>query len=81
MSVTLLSEFWAPTMNIFIWLQEKFNEVEEENEKLKKKMEKLKRRHKLEVVAIKQNLKQNTLPESALQPLQQRNSLATEEGM
>ncbi|CAH8261150.1 unnamed protein product [Arabidopsis lyrata] len=60
--------------------EEKFNEVEEENEKLKKKMEKLKRRHKLEVVTIKKSLKQNTLPESALQPLNQRNS-AIEEGM
>ncbi|EOA29762.1 hypothetical protein CARUB_v10012852mg [Capsella rubella] len=60
--------------------EEKFNEAEEENEKLKKKMEKLKRRHKLEVVTIKKSLKQNTLPESALQPLNQKNS-ATEEGM
>ncbi|VVA99035.1 unnamed protein product [Arabis nemorensis] len=60
--------------------EEKFNEVEEQNEKLKKKMEKLKRRHKLEVATIKQNLKQNTLPDSALQPLHQRNS-AIEEGM
>uniref|UniRef100_A0A1J3EZA8 Kinesin-like protein KIN12B n=1 Tax=Noccaea caerulescens TaxID=107243 RepID=A0A1J3EZA8_NOCCA len=60
--------------------EEKFNEVEEINEKLKKKIEKLKRRHKLEIVTIKQNLKQNTLPESALQPLQQRN-LAAEEGL
>ncbi|KFK39338.1 hypothetical protein AALP_AA3G231400 [Arabis alpina] len=61
--------------------EEKFNEVEEENEKLKKKMEKLKRRHKLEVATIKRNLKQNTLPDSALQPLQQRNSGFEEEGM
>jgi kinesin family protein 15 len=61
--------------------EEKFNEVEEENEKLKKKMEKLKRRHKLEVVTIKKSLKQNTLPESALQPLHQRNSAIEEEGM
>ncbi|CAH2053247.1 unnamed protein product [Thlaspi arvense] len=60
--------------------EEKFNEVEEQNEKLTKKMEKLKRRHKLEMATIKQNLKHNTLPESALQPLRQRNS-ATEEGM
>ncbi|KAJ0249092.1 Kinesin-like protein KIN-12F [Hirschfeldia incana] len=59
--------------------EEKFDEVEEENEKLKKKMEKLKRRHKLEMATIKQNLKQNTLPESALQPLHQRN-LEIEEG-
>lgn len=60
--------------------EEKFNEVEEENEKLKKKMEKLKRRHKLEMATLKQSLKQNTLPESALQPLHQRN-LEIEEGM
>jgi kinesin family protein 15 len=66
---------------VTVWLQEKFNEVEEENEKLKKKMEKLKRRHKLEVVTIKKSLKQNTLPESALQPLHQRNSAIEEEGM
>ncbi|CAN8268973.1 unnamed protein product [Cochlearia groenlandica] len=49
--------------------EEKFSEVEEQNEKLKKKMEKLKRRHRLEVATMKQNLKQNTLPDSALQPL------------
>ncbi|KAF8109693.1 hypothetical protein N665_0093s0046 [Sinapis alba] len=62
--------------------EEKFNEVEEENEKLKKKMEKLKRRHKLEMATIKQNLKKNTLPESALQPLHQRNlEIEEEEGM
>lgn len=54
--------------------------MEEENEKLKKKMEKLKRRHKLEMATLKQSLKQNTLPESALQPLHQRN-LEIEEGM
>ncbi|KAL0855555.1 hypothetical protein Bca101_060708 [Brassica carinata] len=60
--------------------EEKFNEVEEENEKLKKKMEKLKRRHKLEMATIKQNLKNNTLPESALQPLHQRNLEIEEEG-
>ncbi|CAF2128230.1 kinesin-like protein KIN-12F [Brassica napus] len=61
--------------------EEKFNEVEEENEKLKKKMEKLKRRHKLEMATLKQSLKQNTLPESALQPLHQRNLEIEEEGM
>ncbi|XP_010508553.1 PREDICTED: kinesin-like protein KIN-12F [Camelina sativa] len=61
--------------------EEKLNEAEEENEKLKKKMEKLKRRHKLEVATIKKNLKQNTLPESALQPLNQKNSAIEEEGM
>ncbi|KAL0717489.1 hypothetical protein Bca4012_066811 [Brassica carinata] len=60
--------------------EEKFNEVKEENEKLKKKMEKLKRRHKLEMATIKQNLKNNTLPESALQPLHQRNLEIEEEG-
>ncbi|CAN8258703.1 unnamed protein product [Cochlearia groenlandica] len=47
--------------------EERYNEVVEEKEKLKKKMEKVKRRHKMEVVTMKQNnLKQNTLPESAL---------------
>ncbi|KAJ4869996.1 Kinesin motor family protein [Raphanus sativus] len=61
--------------------EENFNEVEEENEKLKKKMEKLKRRHKLEMATIKQNLKNNTLPESALRPLHQRNLEIEEEGM
>ncbi|CAH8383315.1 unnamed protein product [Eruca vesicaria subsp. sativa] len=61
--------------------EDKFNEVEEENEKLKKKMEKLKRRHKLEMATMKQSLKQNTLPESALQPLHQRNLEIEEEGI
>ncbi|KAM6580720.1 hypothetical protein CsatA_004494 [Cannabis sativa] len=40
-----------------------------DNEKLKKQLEKMKRKHKMEVVTMKQYMAESKLPESALQPL------------
>ncbi|KAF4395950.1 hypothetical protein F8388_013119 [Cannabis sativa] len=40
-----------------------------DNEKLKKQLEKMKRKHKVEVVTMKQYMAESKLPESALQPL------------
>ncbi|XP_010270151.1 PREDICTED: kinesin-like protein KIN-12F [Nelumbo nucifera] len=54
--------------------EENFMRVQEENEKLKKHMEKLKRKHKMEMVTMKQYLAESRLPESALQPLYQQDS-------
>ena len=49
--------------------QENFAIAQQDNEKLKKQIEKLKRKHKMEMVTMKQYLAESRLPESALQPL------------
>ncbi|RZB66979.1 kinesin-like protein KIN-12F isoform X1 [Glycine soja] len=49
--------------------EENFRKVQQDNEKLKKQMDKLKRKHKMEIVTMKQYLAESKLPESALQPL------------
>ncbi|KAF7815945.1 kinesin-like protein KIN-12F isoform X1 [Senna tora] len=54
--------------------QENFARMEEDNEKLKKKVEKLKRKHKMEMITMKQYLAESKLPESALQPLYREDS-------
>ncbi|GMI85232.1 hypothetical protein like AT3G20150 [Hibiscus trionum] len=54
--------------------EENFGYVQEENEKLKKQVEKLKRKHKMEMVTMKQYLAESRLPESALQPLYREDS-------
>ncbi|KAF9616283.1 hypothetical protein IFM89_029059 [Coptis chinensis] len=46
-----------------------FLRAEKETEKVKKQMEKLKRRHAMEMATMKQYLADSRLPESALQPL------------
>ncbi|KAA8523589.1 hypothetical protein F0562_010012 [Nyssa sinensis] len=51
-----------------------FTRVQEENEKLKKQVEKLKRKHKMEMVTMKQYLAESRLPESALRPLYREDS-------
>ena len=43
--------------------------MQQDNEKLKKQMDKLKRKHKMEMITMKQYLAESKLPESALQPL------------
>ncbi|CAK7324552.1 unnamed protein product [Dovyalis caffra] len=48
--------------------------VHQENEKLKKQMEKLKRKHKMEMITMKQYMAESRLPESALQPLYREDS-------
>ncbi|XP_015866693.3 kinesin-like protein KIN-12F [Ziziphus jujuba] len=54
--------------------EENFTNMQQENEKLKKQMEKLKRKHKMELVTMKQYLAESKLPESALQPLYHEDS-------
>lgn len=49
--------------------QENFTNAQQDNEKLRKQLEKLKRKHKMEMVTMKQYLAESRLPESALQPL------------
>ncbi|KAK9268639.1 hypothetical protein L1049_000396 [Liquidambar formosana] len=51
-----------------------FTKVQEENDKLKKQVEKLKRKHKMEMITMKQCLAESRLPESALRPLYQEDS-------
>ncbi|KAK2639918.1 hypothetical protein Ddye_027713 [Dipteronia dyeriana] len=49
--------------------EENFSCVQQDNEKLKKQIEKIKRKHKMEMVTMKRYLAESRLPESALQPL------------
>lgn len=55
-------------------MQDNFSKMQQDNEKLKKQMEKLKRKHKMEVITMKQYLAESKLPESALQQLYRDNS-------
>lgn len=59
---------------IFISMQDNFTKVQQDNETLKKQVEKLKRKHKMEMVTMKQYLAESRLPESALQPLYRQDS-------
>lgn len=43
--------------------------MQQENEKLKKQVEKVKRKHKMEMITMKQYMAESKLPESALQPM------------
>ncbi|KAG2682485.1 hypothetical protein I3760_11G193900 [Carya illinoinensis] len=54
--------------------EENLTKFQEDNEKLKKQMEKLKRKHKMEMITMKQYLAESKLPESALQPLYREDS-------
>ncbi|KAG6596741.1 Kinesin-like protein KIN-12F, partial [Cucurbita argyrosperma subsp. sororia] len=49
--------------------EENFRTIKDENEKLKKQMEKLKRKHKMEMITMKQYLVESKLPAAALEPL------------
>lgn len=49
-------------------MQANFMNAHQENEKLKKQLDKIKRKHKMEMVTMKQYLAESRLPESALQP-------------
>ncbi|KAL3503582.1 hypothetical protein ACH5RR_038031 [Cinchona calisaya] len=51
-----------------------FTKVQEENENLKKQIEKLKRKHKMEMITMKQYLAESKLPEAALRPLYREDS-------
>ncbi|KAI3717924.1 hypothetical protein L1987_69854 [Smallanthus sonchifolius] len=48
--------------------QENYANIQEESDKLKKKIDKQKRKHKLEMMTMKQYLAEDRLPESALRP-------------
>ncbi|KAJ8754825.1 hypothetical protein K2173_015337 [Erythroxylum novogranatense] len=54
--------------------EENFTNAQTENDKLKKQIEKLKRKHKMEMITMKQYLAESRLPESALKPLYPRDS-------
>ncbi|PNX71721.1 kinesin-like protein KIN12B-like [Trifolium pratense] len=54
--------------------EDNFTKVQLDNEKLKKQMDKLKRKHKMELITMKQYLAESKLPESALKPLYREDS-------
>ncbi|WCJ33032.1 Kinesin motor family protein [Euphorbia peplus] len=54
--------------------EENLGSVQNDNEKMKKQIEKLKRKHKMEMITMKQYLAESRLPESALQPLYREDS-------
>jgi kinesin family member 15 len=49
-------------------LQNNYAEAQQENEKLKKQIEKIKKKHGLEIATMKNYLAESRLPESALEP-------------
>ncbi|OVA09269.1 Kinesin [Macleaya cordata] len=49
--------------------EENYTSAQKENEKIKKQLEKQKRKHAMEMVTMKQYLAESRLPESALQPM------------
>lgn len=55
--------------------------IQQENEKLKKQMEKLKRKHKMEMVTMKQYLAESRLPQSAIRTLNRQDSEIAESNM
>lgn len=48
--------------------------VHQENEMLKKQVEKVKRKHKMEMITMKQYMAESKLPQSALQPMYREDS-------
>ncbi|KAI3673850.1 hypothetical protein L6452_39980 [Arctium lappa] len=54
--------------------QENFANIQEENDKLKKQVDKQKRKHKMEMITMKNYLAESRLPESALRPLYREDS-------
>ncbi|KAJ4977105.1 hypothetical protein NE237_002211 [Protea cynaroides] len=58
--------------------EENSTNAQQEIEKLKKQMEKQKRKHKMEMVTMKQYLAESRLPESALRPLYHQDSDAAD---
>ena len=60
-------------------MQERFGIMEEENDKLKQQMEKLKSKHKTEMSTMKQYLAESKLPGSALEAWFKENEQEEEE--
>ncbi|GKE06718.1 kinesin-like protein KIN-12F [Tanacetum coccineum] len=54
--------------------QENYESIQEESDKLQKKLDKQKRKHKMEMITMKQYLAESRLPESALRPLYREDS-------
>ncbi|XP_076911158.1 kinesin-like protein KIN-12C [Bidens hawaiensis] len=54
--------------------QENYANIHEESDELKKKIEKQKRKHQLEIMTMKQYLAEDRLPESALRPFYKEDS-------
>ncbi|KAG0449255.1 hypothetical protein HPP92_027372 [Vanilla planifolia] len=50
-------------------MQEKYGQAQQETEKLRRQMEKLKKKHAMEMATMKHYLAESRLPESALEPL------------
>ncbi|RRT83298.1 hypothetical protein GW17_00010929 [Ensete ventricosum] len=61
-------------------IQDKHGKAQQEVEKMRKQMEKLKRKHAMELVTMKHFLADSRLPESALEPLYHHESEIVEEG-
>lgn len=55
-------------------MQDNFTKVQQDNEKLKKQMDKLKRKHKMELITMKQYIAESKLPDSALKQLYREDS-------
>lgn len=58
-------------------LQYNLTDLQHENEKLKKQVEKQKNKHKMEMVTMKQYMAESKLPESTLRPIQYEKPLPT----
>ncbi|KAE9614756.1 putative plus-end-directed kinesin ATPase [Lupinus albus] len=54
--------------------EENFTRLQQDNEKLRKQIEKVKRKHTMEMITTKQYLAESKLPESALKPLYREGS-------
>ncbi|XP_074589647.1 kinesin-like protein KIN-12C [Curcuma longa] len=60
--------------------EEKYGNAQQEVERMRKQMEKLKRKHQMELLTMKHFLAESRLPESALEPMYHHESEITEEG-
>lgn len=59
------------------FLQSSLTDLQQENEKLRKQLEKQKNKHKMEMVTMKQYMAESRLPESALRPMHYDEPLPT----
>ncbi|MED6175112.1 hypothetical protein PIB30_075384 [Stylosanthes scabra] len=70
----LFAEFADSFRSMVSGVVENFAKLQHDNEKLKKQMEKLKRKHKMKMITTKQYLANSKLPEYALKPLYREDS-------
>ena len=59
------------------FLQSSLTDLQQENEKLRKQLEKQNNKHKMEMVTMKQYMAESRLPESALRPMHYDEPLPT----